>query len=278
MLEYPRTERYTHQNMSGSAAISLSAEPIFHIGSFPITNTLLLTWGVLIFFACVGFFLKNKWHLIPGKLQMAFEFITEEALKLMDSVLGERSLSEKYFPLVATIFFFILISNWMGIFPGLGSIGFFEHSGGQSTFIPFFRSPASDLNFTLALAIISVVMTNILAIQSLGFFAHVKKFLNFKSPIHFFVGILEFISEFAKVISFSFRLFGNVFAGEVLLIIIGVLVPYVIPMPFIFLEIFVGFIQSFIFAMLTLVFITTAISTHDDAHDKKVVEITTQHA
>ncbi len=258
-----------------ASAISLKAEPIFHIGSLPITNTLLLTWGVLIVFVCIGLFLRKRWHLVPGKLQMTLETLTEEALKLMDSVLGNRSVSERYFPLVTTIFFFILVSNWMGIFPGLGSIGFFEHGAEGQAFVPFFRSPASDLNFTLALAVISVFMTNVLAVQKLGFFAHAKKFLNFKNPIHFFVGILEFVSEFAKVISFSFRLFGNVFAGEVLLIIIGVLVPFVIPMPFIFLEIFVGFIQSFIFAMLTLVFIATAISTHGDSHDSKIVEITT---
>ncbi len=259
--------------MEVNIPISLKAEPIFHIGSFAITNTLLLTWGVLLLFIVIGLLLRKKWHLIPGKLQMVFEFITEEVLNLMESVMGERSKAERYFPLVATIFLFILFSNWMGLFPFLGSIGIYEHHGGESVFVPFFRSPASDLNFTLALAIVSVVMTNILAVGSLGFFGHMKKFFNFSNPIHFFVGILEFVSEFAKVISFSFRLFGNVFAGEVLLLIVGVLAPYLIPMPFIFLEIFVGFIQSFIFSMLTVVFIATATASHDDSHEHKAEAI-----
>lgn len=255
--------------METNIPISLKAEPILHIGSFPVTNTLLLTWGVLILFIALGLFLRKKWHVIPGKLQSVFEFVTEEVLKLMESVLGERSKAERFFPLVATIFLFILISNWMGLFPFLGSIGVYEYHGEESVFVPFFRSPASDLNFTLALALVSVIMTNILAVRSLGFFGHMKKFFNFTNPIHFFVGILEFVSEFAKVISFSFRLFGNVFAGEVLLLIVGVLAPYLIPMPFIFLEIFVGFIQSFIFAMLTVVFIATATAGHDTSHEHK---------
>ncbi len=257
--------------METNIPISLKAEPILHIGTFAITNTLLLTWGVLVFFLVVGLFLRNKWHVIPGKLQMVFELITEEVLKLMESVMGERPKAERYFPLVATIFLFILFSNWIGLFPFLGSIGIYEHHGGGSVFVPFFRSPASDLNFTLALAIVSVVMTNILAVRSLGFFHHMKKFFNFSNPIHFFVGILEFISEFAKIVSFSFRLFGNVFAGEVLLLIVGFLVPYFIPMPFIFLEIFVGFIQSFIFAMLTVVFIATATASHDAPREHDAV-------
>ena len=255
--------------METNIPISLKAESILHIGGFEITNTLLLTWGVLVFFLAIGLFLRKKWHIIPGKLQIVFEFITEEVLKLMESVMGERSKAERYFPLVATIFLYILFSNWLGLFPFLGSIGIYERHGAESVFVPFFRSPASDLNFTLALAIVSVVMTNILAIRSLGFFSHIRKFFNFSNPIHFFVGILEFVSEFAKVISFSFRLFGNVFAGEVLLLIVGVLAPYVIPTPFIFLEIFVGFIQSFIFAMLTVVFIATATASHDTSPEHK---------
>ena len=103
---------------------------------------------------------------------------------------------------------------------------------------------------------------NLLAIIAIGARAHVSKFLNFKSPIDFFVGLLELISEFAKMVSFSFRLYGNIFAGEVLLVIVGFLVPYLAPLPFLFLEIFVGFIQAFVFAMLTLVFVAVATAEH----------------
>ena len=178
----------------------------------------------------------------------------------MDSVLGSRALSEKYLPLIATVFIFVVTANWFGLLP-LGALTLKE--GGHM--VPLFRSPASDLNFTIALAIISVFGVNLLGATALGVKRHFSKFFTAKDPIFSFVGILEFISEFIKIISFSFRLFGNVFAGEVLLVIVGFLVPYVIPLPFLFLEIFVGFIQAFIFSMLTLVFVAMAVQP-EEAH------------
>lgn len=228
---------------------------------FPVTNSLLLSTIVVAVLAGSALFLRSKLALIPGMLQNVFEIVIEGMLGIMDTILGDRRTSEKYLPLVGTVFLFILFSNWFGLLPGTGSIGFTE----GHEFVPFLRSPGSDINFTLALALIAVVAVNILAISVLGIRKHLSKFLNFKNPMYFFVGILEFISEFARVISFAFRLFGNVFAGEVLLVIVAFLVPYIVPMPFMFLEIFVGFIQAFVFGMLTLVFI--AISTAEvEAH------------
>lgn len=229
--------------------ISIKAEEIFSLGSFHFTNSLalsLISFAILIIAAVV---FRKKMQFIPGKIQCAIEMAVEKLFGLMESTLGSRKSAEKYLPLVATIFIFIFTSNMLGIFPGVGSLMVREGTGE----VPFFRSPASDLNFTLALAIVSVIFTNILAIIAVGFLKHFKKFLNFESPIKFFIGILELISEVAKVVSLSFRLFGNVFAGEVLLIIIFFLVPYVAPIPFLFLEIFVGFIQSFVFSMIILV-------------------------
>ncbi|MBI2637626.1 MAG: F0F1 ATP synthase subunit A, partial [Candidatus Sungbacteria bacterium] len=240
--------------------ISIQAEQIFRIGHWPITNAFLLSFMVLLIFVICAAALRRKLTLIPGKLQSLFELFIEEALSLMDTVFGERRLSERYLPLVATIFLFILISNWIGLFPGIGSIKI-----GDTRTAPLFRSPASDLNFTIALAVISVVSVNLLGVLVVGFKKHFSKFFTLKHPISSFVGLLEFISEFIKIISFSFRLFGNVFAGEVLLTIVGFLVPYFIPLPFLFLEVFVGFIQAFIFSMLTLVFIAMA-TTEETAH------------
>ena len=237
--------------------ISLAAEEIFHIGGFAVTNSLLLSTLTLLLLSGVAFFSRGKLALIPGKIQNLAEYITEALLGLMDSVLGERRLSEKYFPLVATIFIFIRSANWLGLLPGIGSIV----GRGHET-APLLRSPASDLNFTLALALIAVFGVNLFGVLAIGFISHMKKFIDFRNPITFFIGILEFISEIAKIISFSFRLFGNVFAGEVLLTIIAFLVPYIIPLPFLFLEIFVGFIQAFVFAMLSLVFIAMATAEH----------------
>ncbi|MDO8523077.1 MAG: F0F1 ATP synthase subunit A [bacterium] len=234
--------------------ISIKAEEIFRIGGWPVTNAVLLSTIALIVLASVALFLRKKLSLVPGKLQGIFELALEELLSLMDSVLGDRHLSEKYLPLIGTIFLFIVTSNWLGLLPlGAFMLGHGEHS------FPLFRSPASDLNFTIALAIISVFAVNLLGSVAIGVGRHFSKFFTLKNPIFSFVGILELLSEFIKIISFSFRLFGNVFAGEVLLMIVGFLVPQIIPLPFLFLEIFVGFIQAFIFSMLTLVFLGMAV-------------------
>ncbi|SRR5258708_2673531 len=236
--------------------ISLRAEEIFRIGSFPVTNTLLLSAILLILLTVVAIVFRRRLALIPGTAQNLFEMLLDGALGFMDSVLGDRKTSEKYLPLVFTVFFFVLCSNWLGLLPGVGSI--VVRHGGES--VPLLRSPASDLNFTLALALIVVTMVNVLGVAAIGLRKRAAVFFNFTGPLKFFVGILELLSEFARIISFSFRLFGNVFAGEVLLAIIVFLVPYLIPLPFLFLEIFVGFVQAFIFGMLALVFVAMAVA------------------
>ncbi|KKU52520.1 MAG: ATP synthase subunit a [Parcubacteria group bacterium GW2011_GWA2_47_10] len=242
--------------------ISIGAEKIFEVAGFPVTNTLLTSWLVVAFFIIVSQLIVRKVQLIPAGIQNVSEFVVEGVLGLMEGVLGSRSIAEKYFPLIATIFLFIIISNWFGILPGFGSIGFHEMREGHEVFVPMFRSVASDLNVTMALAIVSVFSIQFSGIVAIGFAKHMHKYFTLKNPVQSAVGLLEFISEIAKMISFSFRLFGNVFAGEVLLIITGFLVPYFIPVPFLFLEIFVGFIQALVFAMLTVVFLGMAITEH----------------
>jgi len=243
--------------------IEIAAEKLTSVFGLPITNALLTSWVVVGLLVLVALLLRRHTSLIPNALQNVVEFFMENFLTLMEGVLGSREQAEKYFPLVGTIFLFILTSNWLGILPGIGSVGFFEHIGGESKFVPFFRSAASDLNMTLALATITVFMIHILAMGAIGIKSHVGKFFSFKGPIEFFVGILELVSEFAKIISFSFRLFGNIFAGEVLLIT-GFLAPFGAPIPFLMLEIFVGFVQALVFAMLTVVFISIAVSHHGE--------------
>lgn len=238
--------------------ISIRAEDIFRIGNFAVTNSLLFAFITLIILTVVAVFLRRRLNMIPGTGQNIFEVLVDGALGMMDSVLGDRRKSEKYFPAVFTIFLFVLCSNWLGLLPGVGSLTM--RSAGVA--IPLFRAPAADLNFTLALALLAVTFVNVAGVIATGWKDRLGTFLNFKDPISFFTGILELISEFAKIISFSFRLFGNIFAGEVLLTIMAFLVPYLVPLPFFFLEIFVGFIQAFIFAMLTLVFVSMATSGH----------------
>ena|SRR3989344_7496215 len=242
--------------------ISLHPEELFTVAGFAVTNSIIVSTAILVLFAGVGILLRRRFALVPGMAQNIAESGMEALFDLMDQVLGDRKKSEKYLPLVATIFLFVLLSNWMGLLPGIGSIVF--HNGEEVS--PLLRSPSTDLNFTLALAIISVLSINLIGIGTIGVAKHAKKFFNFKNPIEFFVGILELISEFVRIISFSFRLFGNIFAGEVLLVVTQFLLPYVLPVPFIMMETFVGLIQAFIFAMLTLVFISVAVEDHGEEH------------
>jgi F-type H+-transporting ATPase subunit a len=188
----------------------------------------------------------------------------EAFLNLVDSVTQDKEQSKKFFPIVMTIFLFIILSNWIELVPGLGTIGINEMHGSKTVLVPFLRSASADLNVTLAIALISVFTIQFMGIAAIGVAKYAGKFFvnPFRKPyfIGTFVGVLELISECAKIVSFSFRLFGNIFAGEVLLIVMLNLVPFLIPLPFLFLELFVGFIQALVFAMLTLVFLKMAVT------------------
>lgn len=244
--------------------ISLAAEPIFHIGSFPVTNTLLVAWVIIIFLIVITFLFNKKIATVPKGLQNFLEMIIDGAYNFMDTIVQDKKQTKKFFPIVMTIFTFVILCNWVEIVPGLGTIGVYGMHHGEVILIPFIRATSSDLNFTLAIAIISVLSVQVFGIAALGVFKYGKKFINFKNPIAFFVGILELISEVSKMVSFSFRLFGNIFAGEVLLIVVSFLIPYLIPIPFLFLEIFVGFIQALVFSMLTLVFLKMGVTEHEE--------------
>lgn len=199
--------------------------------------------------------------LIPGSLQNLFEEIFQIFLELSESVAGERA--KQFLPLIFTFFAFILTANWLGLLPLVGSLGFYEVVHGEEVFIPFVRAATADLNTTLALAIISVGAIQFYGVKNLRL-SYFGRFFNLSNPINFFVGILELISDFAKIISFSFRLFGNIFAGEVLLMVVAFLIPLVGSLPFFGLEIFVGFVQALVFAMLTLVFLNVATISHEE--------------
>ena len=249
--------------------VSITPEIVTHIFGIPVTNTLIASLLTTVVLVVIVYFATRKVNEIPRGLQNLFEMIIESLFKMIDSVTGDRKQTYQFFPLVATIFIFIIVSNWLGLFPGFLSIGFNEtvvgmHEEEHTVFVSFLRSANSDLNTTLALAMISVIATQIFGILALGVLKYGKKFINFSSPISFFVGILELIGEIAKMISFSFRLFGNVFAGEVLLVVIMTLAPFIAPLPFFGLELFVGFIQALVFAMLTLVFLKVAVTAHEE--------------
>ena len=246
---------------------SFTPEIVAQIGSFPITNSFLVTLAISALITVGALLLKRGMKSgKPSGFQNMVEMVFEGLLDLVDGVTGNREQTRKFFPLVATIFIFVILINWIEIVPGLGTIGMEQTHHGEKILAPFIRSAAADLNVTLVIALIAVATSQFMGITALGFKKYAGKFLvsPFQKPyfVGTFVGILEIISEFAKIISFSFRLFGNIFAGEVLLTVMLMLVPLFIPLPFLFLEIFVGFVQALVFAMLTLVFMKMATEAH----------------
>lgn len=298
--------------------ISISAEKVAQIGPLIISNSMLTSMVVtaLIFLLCYGGYsvLQKKGKL--GRFQMFIELIIESLFKLCVDITGTSKKAKEFAPIIISFFLFIILNNWLGLLPGVGTIGFREKAEHEQTsvaqttllavnpkvatdtkaveptaapheegaangtakevtethaaetkgiFIPYFRAGTADLNTTLALALISVILTQYYGFAHLKA-GYLKKYINFGSPIMFFVGLLETVLEFAKIMSFAFRLFGNIFAGEVLLAVMMFLVPVIIPMPFYGLELFVGFIQALVFSMLSLVFFNLATMGHEEDH------------
>jgi len=262
---------------------TLYAEPVAHLGPLLITNALITSWAAVLIIILFVFVLRKSLREVPRGIQNFFEAILEGALSLCDQVTGSRKISNAVFPLAFSVFLFILINNWLGLLP-LGGFGVIERSGEGLSFVPFLRSGTADINTTLGLSLMSVIGANLFGIFSIGAWRAFNKFINLRAlgqifskvrhdpailvvaPVTFFVGILELIGELAKVASLSFRLFGNIFAGEVLLVAMSAILPYFLPVPFLFLEIFVGLIQALIFAILTLVYFTIAATHHEDEH------------
>lgn len=253
--------------------VPLAAEPVAHIGSFTITNSMVNTWIALVLFVLLAVLLRKRRALVPRGIQNFVETVLELLVDQIEKVTNDRARARQFLPIVGSLFTFILVSNWMGLIPGVGTIGVWGMHEGHVTLIPLFRAATSDLNTTLALSVLAVVSSHVLGIAAIGFFKHANKFIQlgniwkslrkgpvaiFAAFIEFFVGILELIGEVAKMLSLSLRLFGNVFAGEVLLTVIAGLIAYAAPLPFIFLELIVGIVQATVFSMLTLVYLTVA--------------------
>lgn len=246
--------------------ISLKAEEIFRLGPVSITNAVIL--GAIGFVITIALLLYVARQLRAGgkksgvtKLaQWAFEGFYAQAVE----IIGDRGTARRIFPLAITMFFTVLITYWLSVMPGVGSI---TYDG-----IPVFRALPADLNFTFALAIITLITTQIYAVRKHGAFGNIGRYFKnpFKDPISAFEGLLEFIGEFSRTIALSFRLFGNAFAGEVLLLLIAILTSYfaavVLPF-FILFELFIGFIQAYVFFVLTLIFTSLGLATHGDHDD-----------
>lgn len=240
--------------------ISLKAEPIFYLFNIPFTNSLLTGTLTLLVILIFGLYYRSQLDKKAGRRSYFFyflHFINKILYNFFEPIFHEKT--KEFYPLLAGFFIYILLQNWLGLLPGVGSIliKVIEHE--EIHYVPLFRAGTADLNTTLFLALFSVVISQYYSIKYLGLERYIKRFYDLKNPISFFIGTLEIVSEFSKVLSFGFRLFGNIFAGEVLLTIIAFLVPVLAPVPFFFLEIFVGLIQALVFSMLTAVFISLAI-------------------
>lgn len=261
---------------------TLYAEPIFHIGEFAVTNSLFNSLLAIILVLWLALSLKKKLALVPGKLQGMMEILVDWFLGIFDAVTGDRKRSLRFAPFILTFFFFVLINNWLGLLPGVGSIGQVVSEHGELVFIPYLRGATADLNTTLALATIGVVLSHILGVLAVGWWNYLNRFVNIKAfleipkkvmkdpaillvnPIKAFVGLIEIIGELAKIASLSFRLFGNIFAGEVLLASMSAIFAFGLPLPFMFLEVIVGLIQALIFAILVMIYVS--IATTADEH------------
>jgi F-type H+-transporting ATPase subunit a len=248
---------------------SFASEEIFRLGFISISNTFLATLlADVIIIACVIILARNI-KLIPNLFQNMVESIIETFYNLTETIASKRT--PIIFPYFMSFFLFILVANWSSLIPGFGSIGFFE----EKHFIPILRGATSDLNTTLALALVSAFATHMLAVKATGIKDYVSRYFSF-NPINLFIGLLEIISEVTKIISLSFRLFGNIFAGEVLLLTTAGIFAFLLPIPFLLLEIIVGLVQALVFGMLTMTFMAIlTIPHHEDQSVKKEVIVGT---
>ena len=284
--------------------VALSGEPIF-VGGW-LTNSVLTTIVVDIVIIVLALLATRGMKSVPGRWQNFIEMMLEYLYGLSEGVAGREA--RRYFPWVVTIFIFIIVSNWIGLIPGVGSIvvhqavpaeehaltydrqiaisdgglmfagptaeggeGEEENGEGHGKEVPLFRAPTADLNTTFALALITMIMVQVWGIRALGI-GYFRKYFTFKGPnlgmkfISAFVGILELTSEFSRLLAFGFRLFGNIFAGEIVLATMAFLITYWLPAPFYILEVFIGFVQALVFMMLALVFFSMATMSHEHDH------------
>lgn len=261
VVENISSSSFDFKILTEMSKISIKAEPIFHIGNFIIPNSLLLSLFVLLgFFGFAFYYNKIASSKNKNKFYYFINFTLKGIYSFFQSALGENT--KTFFSLIGAFFFFVILNNWAGLIPGVGSLLVKVNEHGDYHYFPLFRGNNADLNTTLAIALVSVIFVQYAGIKYLGFKNYIKKFINLTNPINFFVGILETISEISKIISFSFRLFGNIFAGEVLLAVMAFLIPVLVSFPFLLLEIFVGFVQALVFSMLSAVFISGAIAKH----------------
>lgn len=234
--------------------ISLAPQILFNLGPLPVTNTLLWSFVLSIFLIGITLYMRFSLKTVPGRWQGVLELLLEEGMNFVVKIVGNEKKAKKAFPLVFTMFIFIAFANLITFIPGQSAISIHTQNG---DLVPF-RAIMSDYGMVFVLTMISIITVQIVAIFANGPFSYIGKFINFKSPLAFVLGLMDLIGEIAKVLSLSFRLFGNIFAGEVLGSVMLFLAPFFIPLPFALLGLITAIIQAFVFSLLTLIFISMA--------------------
>lgn len=261
-------EEAVHYAVEGAAEhaapgihVAISAEKLGEFFGIPITNTLVTSWVVIAILVAVAFVVRGRLAMIPGKFQTLIETMVGFVYDYVAETLESRDMARRFLPLLLTLFLFIFIGNMLHFLPGIGSIQYHD--------FPLLRAPNTDLTMPLVLAVISFLVIEVTGILAIGFWKYSSKFLQnpLRNPIGFAVGLIELIGELVRVISLSFRLFGNILAGEIIIAVAIFFVPYFLPVPLMLFEVFIGFLQAAIFALLTLFFIKLAIAEpHGEAH------------
>jgi len=236
--------------------ITLAPQVLFTIGGFEVTNTFFILVIISILLILAFGLIARKPKEVPKGLQLWLEVLIEGGMDFMDGVTGDRKKTEKMFPFIMTMFLVFLVANFIPFIPGIGSI---TYNG-----VPIHRTATSDYSFVFTLATFSVIIMQVITIVTGSVWIYFKKFFNFSGPwpmkpINFFLGLMDIISEIAKIISLSFRLFGNMFAGEILAAVIIGLVPYIVPVPFALLGVLTALIQAAVFSILVLIFMSMAV-------------------
>ena len=248
--------------------VHLAPQKVFSVGGFAVTNTLLSAWLTSLVVVLLFGLGTRRMALVPGRMQGFLEFFIEALYGFVRGIAGERY-AKPFFPILATIFIFVAFNAWMALLPIYPNVGFMGETeeGRRYVATHIFRSAGTDINMPLALAVISFLFFEVW-----GFRAHkagyLREFFRFGNPIQTFIGLLELISHFIRVISFTFRLFGNMLAGEIVLFMMTFLTIFITPIIFYGLEILVGGVQALVFMGLTLVFAVMAVASHG-GHDQE---------
>lgn len=249
--------------------VHLAPQKVFSVGGFAVTNTLLSAWLTTLVIVLLFGLGTRRMTIVPGRLQGFLEFFIEALYGFVRGIAGERY-AKPFFPILATIFIFVAFNAWMALLPIYPNVGFMGETEDGRRYVAthLFRSAGTDINMPLALAIISFAFFEVW-----GFRAHragyLREFFRFGNPIQTFIGLLELISHFIRVISFTFRLFGNMLAGEIVLFMMTFLTIFITPIIFYGLEILVGGVQALVFMGLTLVFAVMAVASHGGHEEER---------